>query len=69
MQFVADSSLADIWSAMGEHFPSPGCKCIMSQLADKIAEGQTLPLQPASSKELAEQLDPTQLPEGYKRIL
>ncbi|MDP7287167.1 MAG: radical SAM protein [Phycisphaerae bacterium] len=66
---VTDNSLADIWSAMGKHFPSPGCKCIMSQLADKIAEGQTLPLQPASSEELAKQLGPTQLPEGYKRIL
>jgi len=66
---VANDSLADIWAAMGEHFPKPGCKCIMSQLAEKIAEGQTLPLAPTSSKDLAETLAPSELPEGYKRIL
>jgi MoaA/NifB/PqqE/SkfB family radical SAM enzyme len=66
---VVDNSLADIWAHMGEHFPRPGCKCIMSQLAEKIAEGQTLPLPPGSSEKLADQLDPTQLPDGYKRIL
>lgn len=66
---VAEKSLADIWAKMGEHFPRPGCKCIMSQLAEKIAEGQTLPLPPANAEELAKQLDPTELPEGYKRIL
>jgi len=32
---VVDNSLANIWAAMGEHFPRPGCKCIMSQLAKK----------------------------------
>ena len=66
---VVKKSLADIWSSMEKYFPRPGCKCIMSQLASKIAEGQPLPLPEASSEELAKQLDPSELPDGYKRIL
>ncbi|MDP6543571.1 MAG: radical SAM protein [Phycisphaerae bacterium] len=66
---VVDDSLADIWASMGKHFSRPGCKCIMSQLAEKIAEGQTLPLPEAPSEDLARQLDPSELPDGYKRIL
>jgi MoaA/NifB/PqqE/SkfB family radical SAM enzyme len=66
---VTENSLADIWASMEEYFPRPGCKCIMSQLAQKIAEGQTLPLHKTTAEELAKQLDPTELPEGYKRIL
>ena len=66
---VVESSLSDIWASMGQYFPRPGCKCIMSQLAGKIAEGQTLPLPEAPSADLAEQLDPSELPDGYKRIL
>jgi MoaA/NifB/PqqE/SkfB family radical SAM enzyme len=65
---ITEEPLADVWRRMGELFPRPRRRCLMTQLPSLTA-GEELPIPRARSEALCRSLgqDPA-LPEAYRHL-